>query len=55
MRNEMTTQNMKAPPTGTAEDAGPRRPYTTGAVAFVVLLLLAGVQCALALLEEVLA
>ncbi|MEH4990244.1 hypothetical protein ACOY5P_23345 [Enterobacter asburiae] len=32
-----------------------RRPYTPGAVAFVVLLLLTGVQCVLVLLGEILA
>ncbi|HDR2590238.1 hypothetical protein ACEV60_15660 [Enterobacter ludwigii] len=51
----MTMKTEAAPDTMPAGENRRRLPYTPGAVAFVVLLLLAGVQCALALLEEVLA
>lgn len=52
------TMTLKAEPVPPAMPSGEYRgrpPYTPGAVAFVVVLILAGVLCAQTLLEEVLA
>ncbi|AHE72395.1 hypothetical protein M942_00135 [Enterobacter ludwigii] len=53
--NTMTLKTEPGPPAMPSGEGRGRAPYTPGAVAFVLLLVLAGALCAQALLEEVLA